>query len=143
MRSQWHVGSSPVQAPGGVAAGGWSGLQAVLGSLVGVAVYLALAGLILAAYYTLDSSFFPVQPEARPISDSAVYMTTDAFAVAVGMLFMPVRPFLNFFSPQALYRRGLRRAYIFGAARRGEATRAGVVAVSRDSNWPLLKELKV
>jgi hypothetical protein len=127
---------------GGVSSGQGGGLKTGIGFLLGIAGYLALAGLLLVAYYALDSLFFSDLPERRPIPNGAIFMTVGAFAFATGMLFMPVRPFLNFFSLQALYRRGLRKAYILRAAREEQRPGFGEDVVSRGGENLLLSDLK-
>ena len=129
---EWLVGLSPVvligvlgaifrsfrgETAGGVTSGEGSGLKTIIGSLLGIAGYLALGGLLVVAYYTLDTAFFPDPADRRPIPGGVFYMTIGSFAVATVMLFVSVSWFLNYFSLQPLYRRGLRRAYILRAAR--------------------------
>ena len=130
------------ETSGGVTSGQGSGLRTIIGSLLGIAGYLALGGLLLVAYYALDSWFFSDLPERRPIPDGAISMTIGAFAVAAGMLFMPVRPFLNFLSLQALYRRGLRRAYILPGASQEDMLQGSEDVVSRAPDQLLLIDLK-
>ncbi|MBI4281955.1 MAG: hypothetical protein HY672_00495 [Chloroflexi bacterium] len=130
------------EVSGGVANRKGDGLKKAAGFLLGIAGYLALGGLFLATYYALDSSFFSDLLERRPIPKGVIFMTAGAFAVAAGMLFMPVRRFLNFFSLQALYRRGLRKAYILRAVREEEARGSGDDVVPRGREEFLLSELK-
>ena len=130
------------EVSGGVADRKGGALKKITGFLLGIAGYLALGGLLLVAYYALDSSFFSDLMERRPIPRGVIFMTVGAFAVAAGMLFMPVRQFLNFFSLQALYRRGLRKAYILKAAREEERPGFGQDVVPRGQENLLLSELK-
>ena len=130
------------ETSGGVADKQGGGLKAITGSLLGIAGYLALGGLLLVGYYALDSAFFSDLPDRRPVPSGVVFMVAGAIAVAMGMLFMPVRPFLNFFSLQALYRRGLRKAYILRTASREEISRFGDEVVPRGGDQLLLRDMK-
>ncbi|MDA1216256.1 MAG: hypothetical protein O2812_05225, partial [Chloroflexi bacterium] len=98
-------------AEGGVQAKD-SGVKKLLGAPAGILGFVALAVLLLTAYYALDIAFFPDLPTTRDISQGLVVMTLAAFTVAAVVLFVPARWFLNTFSLQALYRRGLRKAYV-------------------------------
>jgi hypothetical protein len=128
-------------AEGGVQAED-SGAKKLLGSLAGVLGFIALAVLVLTAYYTMDIAFFPDLPATRDISQGLVVMTLVAFAVAVVVLFVPARWFLNAFSLQALYRRGLRKAYVLRAATQEEQDRQdGKEVTPRGDNTLLLSDL--
>ena len=95
---------------GGVAAGPGGGRRKTAGLLVGILGYAALAFLLVGGYFAVDRWLFHDSRESIP---TGFYVITSGAAVlAIGMLFMPVRPFLNFFSLQLLFRRGLRKAYI-------------------------------
>ncbi len=118
---------------GGVAAETGGNVKKVMSLLVGFLGYIALAILLLASYYAIDRYFLPdrsIQGFFPNNLSLYIILTAGAFVVAIGMLFMPVRQFLNFFSMQAIYRRGLRKAYILRSvpAEEGEVvTRKRVV----------------
>ena len=97
-----------------------SGFKKLLGPLVGILGFVALAILLLAAYYALDTAFFSGLPSTRGIPRELVLMTLVAFGVAGVMLVVPARWFLNTFSLQALYRRGLQKAYVLRSATEDE-----------------------
>jgi hypothetical protein len=109
-------------AEGGVPAKD-SGFKKLLGALVGILGFVALAVLLLAVYYALDVAFFPGLPGTRGIPQELVLMTLAAFGVAGFMLAIPAHWFLNFFSLQALYRSGLRKAYVLRRASKEEQDR--------------------
>ena len=86
------------------------------GLLTGVLGYVALALLVIALYFALDArSFYEFGGgdlfERSPTPDSIKLITLSGAVAAAAMLLMPVRWFLNFFSIQVLYRRGLAKAF--------------------------------
>ena len=102
---------------GGVATETGGTRKKVASLLVGSLGYVALVVLLIAAYYAIDSYFFidPLTLNRNPVSNNPSLhfaLAAGAFGIAIGMLFIPVRWFLNLFSMQIIYRRGLHKAYI-------------------------------
>jgi len=134
------------EVQGGVTTNVMDGIgKKVLSALLGLVGYIALAILFLASYYAIDSYFFPKRIYQVILPDNVpayIILTALAFVVAIGMLFMPVRWFLNTFSLQALYRRGMRKAYILRRARPNEQkVRPEKEVVSRNEPF-MLTDLK-
>ena len=137
---------------GGVPIGGGGTAKKAKGLLLGTTGYLSLAVILLMTYFVLEDLLFLDPGEApRAVTQVTIsgvttswrtIVTFIALAIAVLMLFVPVRGFLNFFSLQALYRRGLRRAYILRAASQEEMLQESGEVVPRAPEKLLLKDLK-
>ena len=132
---------------GGVATETGGTRKKVASLLVGSLGYVALAVLLIAAYYAIDSYFFidPLTLNRNPVSNNPSLhfaLTAGAFVVAIGMFRMPVWKFLNFFSMQVIYRRGLHKAYILRKVpRKEQKDMKGKTVVPRHEPF-LLTQLK-
>lgn len=130
----------------GVATETGGNLKKMTSLLVGSLGYVALAVLLVVAYYVIDSYFFFIDPltlNRGNVSNNFalyIYLIAGAFVVAICMLFMPVRQFLNFFSLQAIYRRGLSKTYILRKVRPEEReAMKGKTVVPRSERFLLTK----
>ena len=102
-----------------------SAKKELAGLLVGVVGYLALAALLLFVFWAMDCRAYRTGCAGTDANTGAVlWMTGFWLAVAVGMLAVSPRWFLNQFSLQSVYRRALGKAFILRAKESGD----GVVA---------------
>ncbi len=123
------------EVQGGVAKNGTEGFgKKALGFAASAIGYVALAILLVVLYVAL---FKYVSPE----NNRTLYMiiTTVAIALALLMMVIPADWFLNKFSLQSLYRRGMRTAYILKKKHPDNPADNEVVPREKDI---LLKELK-
>jgi predicted acylesterase/phospholipase RssA len=132
---------------GGVATDTAGASKKAANLVVGSLGYIALAVLLIAAYCTIEYYLFPNHWEGGLVenkSSLAIALAIGAIVIALGMLFMPMRWmrwFLNTFSMQVIYRRGLEKAYILRETSEKEREKTGKTVIPRPEELKLT-ELK-
>lgn len=121
-----------------------SGGKKLAGLMVGIVSYVALASLLLFLFWAMDCRAYKTGCPSGAVANTRAVLAMTGFwiAVAVAMLAVSPRWFLNRFSLNVVYRRALGKAFILRAKGSSAGSGAGTGVIPRGADSFLVADLK-